>query len=106
MRLIDCDAAIDRYYSEWDKRDICDGAQDRNWLKQCIDDAPTIDPKDLRPHGENMTQMRPSDEFICSVCGVVIQDMTRYSPEDETYYKYEPNFCPNCGARMEERNDS
>ena len=27
MRLIDYDAAIDRYYSEWDKRDICNGAQ-------------------------------------------------------------------------------
>ena len=69
---------------------------------RAINDAPTIDPKDLQPRGKNMTQMHPADEFICSVCGVVIQDMTRYSPEDETYYEYEPNFCPNCGARMGE----
>lgn len=67
-----------------------------------IDKAPTINPEDLWPHGKNMTQMHASDEFICSVCGVVIQDMARYSPEDEMYYEYEPNFCPNCGARMSE----
>ena len=43
MRLIDADKAIGRYYAEWDKQDISDGAQDRDWLKQCIDEAPTID---------------------------------------------------------------
>lgn len=43
MRLIDADKAIGRYYAEWEKQDISDGAQDRDWLKQCIDDAPAID---------------------------------------------------------------
>lgn len=43
-RPIDYQAAIDRYYSEHEKQDICDGAQDRDWLKQCFDEAPTIDP--------------------------------------------------------------
>ena len=43
MRLIDADKAIGRYYAEWEKQDISDGAQDRDWLKQCIDEAPTID---------------------------------------------------------------
>ena len=40
MRLIDADKAIGRYYAEWEKQDISDGAQDRDWLKQCIDEAP------------------------------------------------------------------
>ena len=43
MRLIDADKAIGRYYTEWEKQDISDGAQDRDWLKQCIDEAPAID---------------------------------------------------------------
>lgn len=43
MKLIDADKAIGRYYAEWEKQDISDGAQDRDWLKQCIDEAPAID---------------------------------------------------------------
>ena len=43
MRLIDVDAAIDRYYAEYKKQDICDGAEDRDWLMRCISEAPIID---------------------------------------------------------------
>lgn len=43
MKLIDADKAIGRYYAEWEKQDISDGAQDKDWLKQCIDEAPAID---------------------------------------------------------------
>lgn len=43
-RLIDYQAAVDRYYAEFEKQDICDGAQDRDWLKRCFDESPTIDP--------------------------------------------------------------
>lgn len=44
MLLIDYQEAIDRYHAEWDKQDICDGAEDRDWLKRCFDEAPTVDP--------------------------------------------------------------
>lgn len=94
MRLIDYDAAIGRYYSEWDKRDICDGAQDRDWLKQCIDDAPTIDPKDLQLHGrwERVIPSKSAAKWCrsvsCSVC------------HTEGYKRY--NYCPNCVAKMDE----
>lgn len=43
-RLIDADAAYDKYLAGYKMQDICDGAQDRDWLKQCYDDAPTLDP--------------------------------------------------------------
>ena len=43
MRIIDYDAALDRYYAEYDKQDICDGADDRDWLKICFDEAPEVD---------------------------------------------------------------
>lgn len=59
-----------------------------------LKDAPTIDPKSLRPKG------RWANERIlvgghaevwgcdCSVCGKTVRD-----------HKY--NYCPNCGANME-----
>ena len=62
MRLIDADKAIGRYYAEWEKQDISDGAQDRDWLKQCIDEAPAIDAvpvvrcKDCVSHGNCLTE--------------------------------------------------
>ena len=44
MRMIDADAVLDRYYAEFEKQDICDGSQDRDWLMRCIEEAPTITP--------------------------------------------------------------
>ena len=41
--FISREAVIDRYYAEWEKQDICDGSEDRNWLMQCIDEAPVVD---------------------------------------------------------------
>ena len=43
-RAIDADAVLDRYYAEFEKQDICDGSQDRDWLMRCIEEAPTITP--------------------------------------------------------------
>lgn len=42
MRMIDVDAVLDRYYAEFEKQDICDGSQDRDWLMRCIEEAPTL----------------------------------------------------------------
>lgn len=41
-RIIDGDAVLDRYYAEFEKQDICDGHQDREWLMQCLEEAPTL----------------------------------------------------------------
>lgn len=43
-RMIDADAVLDRYYAEFEKQDICDGSQDRDWLMQCIEEAPALTP--------------------------------------------------------------
>lgn len=42
MRPIDADAVLDRYYSEYERQDICDGAEDREWLMKCLNEAPTL----------------------------------------------------------------
>ena len=44
MRPIDADAVLDRYYSEYERQDICDGAEDREWLMKCLNEAPTLTP--------------------------------------------------------------
>lgn len=41
-RAIDLDVALDRYYAEYERQDICDGSQDRDWLMRCLEEAPTL----------------------------------------------------------------
>ena len=41
-RMIDGDAVLSRYYGEYEQQDICDGAEDRDWLMKCLDEAPTL----------------------------------------------------------------
>ena len=96
MRLIDADEAK-RFAAECWPNPV-----HRLAIDALLDNCPTVDLKDLRPLGKNITSMHPSDEFVCSICGVVIQDMIRYDPENESHYEYEPKFCPNCGAKMRE----
>lgn len=43
MRLIDADSVFYRYYGEFEKQDICDGEQDRDWIKKCVEEAETVD---------------------------------------------------------------
>lgn len=43
MRLIDADSVLGRYYGEFEKQDICDGAKDRDWLKKCVEEAEAVD---------------------------------------------------------------
>ena len=86
-RLIDVDAAIDRYYAEYKKQDICDGREDRNWLKRCIDEAPTIEADPIR-HGR---WERTSDGAArCTAC------KRKMNPSQYGYA-----FCGLCGAKMD-----
>lgn len=94
MRLIDADALIEKYHKTavWD-----------SWVE--INSAPTIDPKDLQPHGkwesvENPIWLAHSHDK-CSVCGW-------WNTRNALCYDggrkpgHSLNYCPNCGARMRE----
>lgn len=102
VRLIDYDAAIDRYYAEYEKQDICDGAQDRDWLKKCFDEAPTIDPESLRPEGrwvrDHTYQGKHKECYVCSVCNHWQKWSRKHENAEKMKYM---RYCPFCGAKME-----
>lgn len=61
-----------------------------------IDDAPTIDPEDLRPKGRWVFEDFVSPTLQCSVCkGLAPYDCCGDYHCDRTPY------CPHCGAKME-----
>ncbi len=63
----------------------------------------TADVAEVR-HGENITKMHPTDEFICSECGLIMRDFEEIRVDeenDECYYEFEFKYCPKCGAKMD-----
>ena len=91
MRLIDADTVCKKL--EGYARD-CEEEDDRvaggvflDAISE-IQDAPTIDPKDLQPHGHWIEH--PTGGLVCSHCD-------RYKPDE-----WRSMCCPNCGARMRE----
>lgn len=91
MRLIDADTVCKKL--EGYARD-CEEVDDRvaggvflDAISE-IQDAPTIDPKDLQPHGHWIEH--PTGGLVCSHCD-------RYKPDE-----WKSRCCPNCGAIMDE----
>ena len=54
--------------------------------------------------GENISQMHPSDEFICEKCGLIIRECCRYEIDkdegDEICYEFPYRYCPRCGMKV------
>lgn len=53
---------------------------------------------------KNISEMHPSDSFICSECGIRIVDYIEGQFDEEefetTFHEYEIKYCPNCGAKV------
>ena len=50
------------------------------------------------------TDYAECDQFVCSRCGIELQDWCRVERDEDgeiTYHEYEFRFCPNCGAKLE-----
>ena len=95
MRLIDADVyykEVQEYVFPITAHNLMGAADAYYRCVHLLEEAPTIDPEELRPKGrweEEMTE----DEFgklcldKCSVCG--------------GFQYTQSNYCPNCGAKME-----
>ena len=96
-RYIDADALV----AELQKKPIHDGhfIHTRD-VSDAIFNAPTIFPDDVRGVGYNKLNEYHT-LFQCSVCGWEDDDTITGSGETNTY-----NYCPNCGAKMEVREDA
>ena len=49
------------------------------------------------------TDYAECDQFVCSNCGIELQDWRRVERDEDgdiTYHEYEFRFCPNCGAKL------
>lgn len=54
---------------------------------------------------KNITKQHPVDEFICSECGLILQDYCKKRLDedgDEYFFEFEIKYCPNCGAKVVE----
>lgn len=96
MRLIDADAVWERYNKEYRQQDIYDGAQDKDWLERCINEAETIDANTR--HG--VWEFRFDGAYgkrraYCSVCG-------KRSGIGGIIENQKKPYCPNCGAKWGE----
>lgn len=84
-----------------------DDAYELGWddALQNLKDLPAAD---VRPvvRGKNITENNPADEFLCSKCGIIIQDWSMVEMDwdvgELTNHEYVFRFCPNCGADMRE----
>lgn len=76
---------------------------------QCLEYILTSEPADVVEvvHGHNETSMHPVDEFLCSVCGFCCVDYTETKYNEDGDYEYscecEFDYCPKCGAKMDEK---
>ena len=89
-RAIDIDAALDRYYAEWELQDICSGEEDRDWLMKCINEAPTIEAEPVK-HGKWIE--KEEGKLCCTECEYTYKHFNDEFPKLK--------YCPNCGSRME-----
>lgn len=69
-----------------------------------IMDAPTVDAEPVR-HGHNENkEYHEMDEFICSECGLHLEDWTRYVYDEYSDEKYAQEYifkrCPECGTKI------
>ena len=101
MRLIDADELTNKflgYYTEKERQgDVTFSACEiKQGFADMVEEAPTINPEDLRPKGKWIPSEFgfPDRSKKCSRCGEYEEPRTEKK-------KPFPDYCPNCGAKME-----
>ena len=77
-------------------------------LREMLDELeaiPAADVAEVRHGLNNNTEYADCDQFVCSECGIELQDwrmVERDCDDGEAYYSdYVFRYCPNCGAKMD-----
>ena len=72
-------------------------------VEEIINDVPAADVWPLQV-GENITENNPVDEFVCSECGIILEDWSKVEIDEDdgerTNHEYAFRYCPNCGKPM------
>jgi hypothetical protein len=72
-------------------------------LREALDRVPAADVVE-RKTGKNVaTEYDDCDQFVCSECGIELQDWRRVERDEdglEVYHEYRLRFCPSCGAKI------
>lgn len=93
MRLIDADALRKHFVVPHELKCGIQAGMDEYAIR-CIDEQPTIDAVPVR-HGEWIEKDEDFQAYLeCSNCNMVFPVTVGWS------FMAKTNFCPNCGARM------
>ena len=105
MRLIDADDLKKTYYRELNIEPGETGACyiAFGMLPRMIDNAKTINDEPRRGRWVVESDSEPYTEYICSACGTRASSFI--GGTEMWYCLSKPNYCPNCGARMGEKNE-
>ena len=83
-------------------------ACDIGTMLDAVEDYPAADVVE-RKSGKNVaTEYDDCDQFVCSECGIELQDWRRVERDEdglEVYHEYRLRFCPSCGAKIEGGDD-
>ena len=81
---------------------VCFAKENQPCVK-CTRFVPAADVRPLKV-GENITENNPVDEFVCSKCGIILEDWSRVEIDEDdgerTNHEYAFRYCPNCGKPM------
>lgn len=99
MRLIDADALLPmmKYATIDSEIGVFPIKIGFNTIAKVIDDAPTVDAEPVR-HGK-WVGAESQCGIGCPFCGTPVDEFC--ASIDYINLIYEPNYCPNCGARMD-----
>lgn len=73
-----------------------------SWYAAQIEKLPSVTPAPEKCY--NNSDYAECDQFVCSRCGIELQDWRRVERDeygDITYHEYEFRYCPNCGAKLQ-----
>ena len=107
MRLIDAEAFFEEEFKRCgDFPLVGTCSKDNEYLGNRLSLAPTIEAKPVA-HGRWIPLTECANEGVyCSICKKKVWKSDYAQCSKKSRNKLESNYCPNCGARMDEKEDN